>query len=168
MYCDKCKKNVATVHYTKIINGQKTEVHLCQQCAKESGEFALFTPFSINDLLSGFLDAGYDSQLDYGYTSTIKCESCGMSYDDFKKHGRLGCSDCYASFDSRLLPLIRKIHGNVQHIGKVPRKAGDHVRLKRERTSLKNKLQEAIKKEEFEKAAEIRDKIKEIESRLNG
>jgi len=174
MYCDYCKNKPATVHLTKIINGQKTELHLCEDCAKQSGEinwfntFSLndfFQPFSVNDLLSGFLEGVGQSNAEANYAA-IKCERCGMTYEQFKRTGMLGCSQCYKAFADELIPLIKRIHGNVKHVGKVPRKAGGELRVRREIERLKEELDKAVKDEAFEKAAELRDKIKELEASL--
>ena len=166
MMCDKCKIRPATVHYTQIINGVKTEMNLCQQCAAEEGilgseVFSTFAPFSVQNLLSGLMDflPGIKKVED----EQLKCEYCGMTYEEFKEKGRLGCSHCYDSFKEELNPLMRRIHGSFEHRGKIPKKAGGALRVKREIEELKEELEKAIKEERYERAAEIRDKIKEIE-----
>lgn len=178
MNCDYCKNKPATVHLTKIINGQKTELHLCEDCAKQSGEInwfntfslnEIFQPFSVNDLLSSFLEGanGNNGSMGYDVDVSAKCDTCGMTYDRFKQTGMLGCRHCYEAFGDELTPLIRRIHGNVKHVGKVPRKAGSELRVRREIERLKEQLDRAVKEEAFERAAELRDKIKELEDKLN-
>ena len=98
MLCQQCNKRSATVHLTKYINGQKTEVHLCQECARQRSDINIFAPFTINDLLSGILDMAAPSTV-IGKGKDIKCRTCGMTYSQFKKVGRVGCEDCYKSFN---------------------------------------------------------------------
>jgi len=99
----------------------------------------------------------------------LKCQACGLTYADFKKMGRLGCGECYDTFRKYLAPLLKRIHGSNQHMGKTPLKtkaAGTKPgRKKADLQELKNKLQEAIQREAFEEAARLRDLIKEIESK---
>jgi protein arginine kinase activator len=157
MICGECGKNNATVHLTKIINGKKTEAHLCEECAKK---YTNFNPgFSIQNIMSGFL--GDYSKSD---VATIKCDKCGMTYDEFKQMGKFGCSGCYEAFKKKIYPVIRNIHGHDTHVGKIPAKAGSELKNKREIERLKAKLKEAIELEEYEKAAELRDKIKDVEN----
>lgn len=165
MLCQECRKRPATVHLTKIINGQKTELHLCQQCAQEKGEFEyLFQPvFSFPNLLAGLMGAPASPEVP---TVEERCPGCGLSYSDFAQRGRLGCSRCYETFAARLDPLLKRIHGHVQHTGKVPRRTGGLVRVRKEVNMLRNELQRAIEREEFERAAKLRDQIRELEKKL--
>lgn len=185
MLCERCGKNPATVHYTQVINGVKYEVNICSECAKEIGaamgnsfqgmmqgfmpiffNTGMFTePFGLGNFLSGFMDWGLPTELD---EKDLKCDTCGMTYSQFKKTGFLGCPQCYSTFRDRLNPLIKRIHGSNAHVGKVPRRTGGDLRIKKEIEDLKAQLDESVKREEFEKAAELRDKIKELEKKLNG
>lgn len=165
MLCENCNKNPATVHYTQIINGVKTEMHLCEACAKLKGGFEFDTPFSVANFLSGILEPqiGFKQLKTY---DQVVCKGCGMTFDEFKRTGRFGCSSCYNSFAEKLYPIFRRIHGNTKHIGKVPKKLGGDLSIKREIDKLKIELNVAIKNEEYEKAAKIRDRIKELEKKL--
>lgn len=170
MLCQECGERQATLHFTKIVNGQKTEFHICEACAKEKGEVlpGMDNSFSIHNLLSGLLNfdkAG--TALNPSFTQTLKCHKCGLTYSQFSRSGRFGCAECYKSFGDRLEPLFRKVHsGNVAHYGKIPKRSGNVIQMKREIKDLKNKLQELIHKEEFEQAASIRDQIRELEHKL--
>ncbi|MGB9809926.1 MAG: UvrB/UvrC motif-containing protein, partial [Caldanaerobacter sp.] len=153
----------------KIVNGVKTEMHLCEQCAAEEGilnteVFASFTPFSVQNLLSGLMD--FLPGMEEFEKKPLRCDRCGMTYEDFKKIGRLGCSHCYTAFAEELNPLMRRIHGSTEHRGKIPKKAGGKMRVRRKIEELRQQLEKAIKEEAYEKAAEIRDKIKELEKEL--
>ncbi|SKC87953.1 UvrB/UvrC motif-containing protein [Maledivibacter halophilus] len=166
MLCEKCKQNNATVHLTKIINNKKIELHLCEECARRTQDISFENPFTINNFLTGLLDSVQGSPLKVDYIQTTTCSKCGMSYGKFKQLGRLGCSECYKTFNEKLMPLVKSVHGSKHHTGKVPKKAGSLIRLKREILTKKKELSRAIDKEEFEKAAELRDKIKLLEKDL--
>ncbi len=166
MLCQKCNEKEANVHVTKIINGKKTEVHLCEECARQNDEMNIETPFTMNNFLTSILDSIHSSPIKVDYIKTTTCSKCGMNYGKFKQLGRLGCSECYKIFDEKLMPLIKRIHGSEVHVGKVPKKAGSKIRIKKEIMALKKELNSAVKKEEFERAAELRDKIKELEKNL--
>ncbi len=160
MKCQLCGKP-ATVHLTEIINDQMTELHLCELCAKEKGIAGLGQPFGLQDLLAGLVDFG--TPVVSGKKSVVKCENCNMTYDDFRKIGRLGCSQCYETFKESLGPLLKKVHGSVQHLGKGPERDDEDFQTKKKLQNLHLKLQKAIQNEEFEEAAKIRDKIKKLE-----
>jgi protein arginine kinase activator len=166
MICEKCKQNKATVHLTKILNNKKTEVHLCEECARKNQDISFENPFTINNFLTGLLDSVQSSPIKVDYIKTTACSKCGMSYGRFKQLGRLGCSDCYKTFNEKLTPLIKNVHGSQQHTGKIPKKEGSFIRLKRDIVTMKKELKRAIDKEEFERAAELRDKIKLLEKDL--
>lgn len=166
MLCQECEEKPATLHFTKIVNGEKTEFHLCDSCAREKGEFIPGTAngFSIHSLISGLLDFDPKGQAALGSVNkTLHCEECGMTYAQFSKMGRFGCNSCYNYFAERLDPLLRRIHGNTTHVGKVPERAGGHVKTKREIEQLKKELGMLIDREEFEKAATVRDQIRKLE-----
>lgn len=166
MLCQECNKRKATVHLTKIINNNKTEVHLCQQCASEKGEldFAFEPKFSIHHLFAGLLDLdGFGPTVGIPVTTKMQCENCGLTYAQFSQIGRLGCSDCYETFKDKLNVLLRRIHGRTQHTGKVPCRSGSVIKFKKEIKELRSELQKKINSEEFEKAAKIRDRIRDLE-----
>ncbi len=167
MVCDECGKNMATVHLTKIINGKKTEMHLCEECAKKYKEFDFESPFSIHQFLAGLLDNVQDETMKINNIYETKCEQCGMTYAKFKQTGKLGCKECYNSYRDKLVPLFKRIHGHEEHIGKVPKKAGSKIRKRKEVERLKKQLNIAIEKEEFEEAAKLRDRIKELQNKAD-
>ncbi|MCM8765552.1 MAG: UvrB/UvrC motif-containing protein [Candidatus Omnitrophica bacterium] len=164
MLCDICGKKQATVHVTEIINNQITEMHLCEDCAREKS-IQMEQQFGVSDLLAGIADLGTTLGEKTKEELKLKCNNCGMTYEDFKKIGRLGCSECYVAFRKNLVPLLKRIHGSIQHLGKAPLKIIKEVKRKSEIDILKEKLQEAIQREEFEEAARLRDKIRELEKK---
>lgn len=169
MLCQECQKRQAKVHLTQIINDEQTVQHLCEQCARETGDFHFDTqpPFSIHNLLTGLmnLDSQPAGQV-IGYSAKVQCESCGLTYAQFGQIGRFGCSRCYPTFGERLLPVMRRIHGSTQHVGKVPARAGGAVKLRRSIEDMRHELQALITLEEFEQAAQLRDKIRQMEAEI--
>ena len=162
MLCQECKQRQATVHMTKIINNKKTESHLCEECAKQHDDFTNITPFSVNDLISSFMDMG-GPHTAFEKTATVQCPVCNMDYMHFKKSGFLGCKECYKKFGNELAPVLRKIQGRTEHSGKVPKRSGTDILLRKQIKALKQELKSAVEVEAFEEAAKIRDQLKELE-----
>lgn len=162
MLCDKCGKNPAVVHRITTINGKKQEVHLCKECAMQDKTMFMDDTFSINALLSSLLDMGMDTPVKIEKLQGLKCEQCGQTFSEFRQTGRLGCDACYVSYRDRLIPLLKRVQGNVQHSGKVPKRAWSSLRVKNEINRLKEELERAVRAEEYERAAILRDKIKSM------
>lgn len=164
MICQECGLRPATIHLTKIVNGKKTEMHLCEECAREKGEMLFIPPLAFGNFLAGLINSeGYGGQTET--EEAAKCPVCGQTYADFVHSGKLGCRSCYVQFEDRLEPLIRRIHGSDRHTGKVPVRTGGLVRLRREIEDLKSELSKAVIREEYERAAQLRDRIKELEGK---
>lgn len=166
MQCEKCQKNQANVHITQIINGKKIERHLCEQCAYEEKlnlEFPQISLHNLNNLMGVFFKQPIVSNKQI---VEDVCPNCQISYSKIAEQGRVGCSECYRHFTPHLEPALRKIHGANLHRGKFPRRMGASFRISREIEDLKLKLHWAVEKEEYEKAAEIRDRIKDLESKI--
>ncbi|WP_096202185.1 UvrB/UvrC motif-containing protein [Bacillus sp. FJAT-45350] len=171
MICQECNQRPATLHFTKIINGEKTEFHICEHCAKEKGEhFPGTNSFSIHHLLSGLLNFDPSSQ---GQSSTIKapqnvsCEKCKMTYEQFARTGRFGCAHCYQTFSSKINPILKRVHsGNQTHAGKIPKRIGGSIQVRKQINQLKEEMKANIEQEEFEEAAIIRDQIRSLERSL--
>lgn len=174
MTCQECNQRPATLHFTKIINGEKTEVHFCEKCAQEKGEMFMFTGgsgFTFNNLLAGLLniDSTFQqpSQSAFRQEEVLQCEGCSMTFPQFVKLGRFGCAQCYDTFKDQLKPVLRRLHsGNWVHNGKIPKRIGGGIHLRKKIEELKSELRDSISNEEFEKAAEIRDEIRSLEKEL--
>ncbi len=168
MLCDDCQEKPASVHITKISNNQKTEKHLCEACAHKAGELSITheSQFSVQDFLKGMFNQGFPGMPVPKTTAT--CPSCGMTYEDFSRCGKIGCSDCYRTYGERLEPLIRRIHGSSCHTGKVPRRGGGKLAVQQKLRQLKSELERLVAGEEYEKAAKVRDDIKALEKELAG
>jgi len=163
MLCEICGVNEATVEFTEIVDDEVTQLHLCESCAREKG-VEMEKHFGIADLLAGLTDVGLEFE---PKEVEVKCSGCGMTYDDFRKTGRLGCGECYSTFKRSLLPLLKRIHGSTRHLGKSTIKLEKAVGVTKrsELQELRQKLQRAIEMEEFEEAAKLRDRIRELEKK---
>jgi protein arginine kinase activator len=161
MVCDICKKAEATVHLTQIVDGKMLKVDLCESCAKEKGVQEA-AGFSLADLLVG-LGAAEEIKVE---SPGAQCPVCGFTQADFKKTGRLGCSACWETFEAGLASLLKAMHKGDHHIGKVPAKAMHTLALSGRIQELTEELDKAVREENYEEAAQIRDEIRGLESKL--
>ncbi|MBM4040875.1 MAG: hypothetical protein FJ290_20430 [Planctomycetes bacterium] len=153
-----CGKKLATIHVTEIINGEKKEIHLCEDCAKKK---QLILPASssllnLGELLSGLAQAAGESENDE--LARTVCPNCGMTFADFRSSGRFGCPNDYEAFRRGVDPLLERIHGTTEHRGRrpaAPAGAPQDSRL----AQLRSELRKAVADEAYERAARIRDQI---------
>ena len=170
MFCERCKKVEATIHLTEIIKDVKSEVHLCENCARDIGLNSKLSNFSLTipEMLS-FLDV---NEVGEG-TDGITCKKCGQTFMDYKRDGKLGCPDCYLYIGDSLKSIIAGYHGENRHIGKHPNNfeflpdavIEQPVQLKEKNSinELREQLNIAVSEERYEDAALLRDKIKELD-----
>lgn len=165
MQCQRCQQNAANVHITQIINGEKQETHLCQECAQDM-KIGLGMPQFPTQNLTNLL--GFLTQPDIGdkREKESKCPNCSTPYKKIREAGYVGCSECYHHFNSYLEPVLRKIHGTNRHNGKMPKRLGGSYMIKRQLEDLKRNLKQEVEKERYEEAARIRDEIIALEDKL--
>ena len=165
MLCQQCNQKSANVQITQTINNQKTVKYLCEACASAKQDSSLDYPFNMGNLLTSIMENIYGiSQFPVKEIDSL-CNNCGMTFEEFIGNGKFGCSNCYTAFRPRLVPIFRRLHGSSTHNGKVPARNNIGKMAKKELLNLKSMLEESIKNEEFEKAAQIRDKIKTLEKK---
>jgi len=162
MICDVCKTHPATVYLTQIVDGNMKKINLCESCSKEKG-VSDPTAFALADLLLGMGETQQVEQL----PPTEHCPVCGFTQTDFKKTGRLGCSDCYETFDEVLASLIKAMHKGTQHTGKVPTRYSRSLARTDRLNELRRHLDEAVSNEDYETAANLRDEIRQLENDKN-
>ncbi|MCD8090189.1 MAG: UvrB/UvrC motif-containing protein [Clostridiales bacterium] len=180
MLCQKCNHNNASVHYEQNINGKVTKLDLCPECAKEMnlGIGSVFeTGFSnifgnIKDSFGGFFDSPVST------LKSLSCGSCGTNINSLYDTSFLGCPDCYDAFDSLVEQNLERYQRGTRHLGKRPHRLGfgraENKRKEKEAKplseldSLRAELKAAVEKENYEKAAELRDKIKALENKEAG
>ena len=165
MQCQICNENEATIHLTEIAEGQRSEMHVCEQCAIEQG-IAVKSQMPINELLSNLLNAQpADDEFFEALEEEKSCPHCGFSLSGFRKEALLGCPHDYEVFEKLLRPLIKKAHdGKATHCGKVPSKVPVETRKQIELLNMRQQLEGAVQAEDYELAAELRDKITGCES----
>jgi protein arginine kinase activator len=160
MLCESCGAKDASIHYTQIDKNQMHTFHLCEACAAAKGlqPGVNVGNFPLTDFLAQMSRAGAES------ATAAACAFCGLTLDDFKRTGRLGCSHCYVTFGSHLAGLLRRLHGGTQHIGKVYLPPNPSESAQKERLAgLRRKLDHAVQSEDFERAAQLRDQIRSLE-----
>ncbi|MDD5729872.1 MAG: UvrB/UvrC motif-containing protein [Candidatus Omnitrophica bacterium] len=163
MLCDICGKNQATVHLTEIVDEQMNELHLCEQCARQKSA-QMEQQFGLADLLAGLSE--FQKPAEEKEIVSLKCPNCGLTYNEFKKIGRLGCSECYTAFKKYLGPLLKRIHGSNSHSGKSPAKMAKEPRKDTlDIQELRFKLSKAIEAEQYEEAASLRDQIRSLQEK---
>jgi protein arginine kinase activator len=164
MLCTICKEKPATVHLTQIVGDKMQKLDLCEDCAKTKG-INDPTSFGLADL-DLVLGLGASQQLEQAAGGVeLKCPRCGFTQADFKKSGRLGCPECYVTFAEGLRGFLKTMHKGTRHTGKAP----EALRATRENAdrmkTLQAKLAKAIKDENYEQAALVRDEIKQLTGR---
>ncbi len=158
MLCEKCNKRQATTHIKSVVNGVKKEYNLCAECAAAEG-------FGANSL-TGMLASMFGDISKYNTISDgKKCSVCGASFSDIAHSGKVGCSECYNTFYDELLPYLKRVHGSLNHVGKVPNSAPLVVTPKKTSIDdLRKELARLVAEENYEQAAVVRDRIKEMEA----
>lgn len=171
MTCEHCGEQDAEVHLTQIVDEEMTTIHLCSSCAAEQGYTEGGAPSSaggqekvpLADFLAEMGKGGGEGTMLPAPSEA--CPYCGTDISDFRKTGRLGCPQCYPHFETQLRALLRRIHGSTQHVGKLYVGSEQEGEDRATRLSaLKRKLERAVETEDFETAAELRDRIQEMET----
>lgn len=166
MKCDYCD-NEASVHLTQIVNNKKVVLNLCKECAAKRGFHSPLDniPFPLSNFLSGMVKQEESAKPGKAVVkSDLTCPNCGLTFEEFSRLGRFGCGQCYKAFRDKLQGLLRKIHGSSLHRGKLPPLLSEDGSNIKEKERLQEELQSAIRAEDFERAADLRDKIKSLES----
>jgi protein arginine kinase activator len=172
MLCPECNKREASIHVTQIINNQKVTVSLCKECAAKFGFHSPLdnVPFPLAEILSG-MSKETPAPVQQDAADESVCPNCNLSFEEFTRRGRFGCGNCYSAFRHRLEPIMRKIHGASLHRGRNPNipheGTADQTLPVKEEERLDSELKKAIKAEDFERAAELRDKLKAVRQSLS-
>ncbi len=169
--CQMCKKRPASLHVTQLLNNKHISVHLCHECAEQQGESG-----SPSALLMNYLSLASLAQEKVKVATGQKkvkpaqpsqaCTGCQKTLEDFQETGRLGCAQCYKTFEKPLGEIIEKVQKSKQHRGKVPEISSTTYRTQQELSECKHRLRQAVGNEEFEEAARLRDRIRGMEESL--
>ncbi len=184
MLCQKCGQRQATVFFSQTVGNETTQAHLCEVCAQEQGQtFGVWNALNFHPLaaLTGLLQqmlpwgvaessSGEPTPASISHETQLQCPHCGYQLSTFRQNGRLGCTKCYDSFSSFMEPLITNIHGHARHVEEQPENkeatpppASKTPSTDEPLTAMREKMREAVKKEKFEEAAQIRDEIQRME-----
>jgi len=158
-------ENEATVHLTEIRDGKKHEMHLCERCAAEKG-LPGKSHFSISELLAGIASQAQAQAQRTRRGKEVACPGCTTTLSQFQSSGRFGCPECYQTFREDVQGLVEKIHDSSQHVGKVPRRVSSEISLQKDIRQLQVELKRAIRREDYERAAALRDQIRQMEERM--
>jgi len=170
MKCNRCHQNEANVYIEQVAGHERKEMHLCNECAISFGMgsgMSLGIPFMHTNTFQ--LDQAFKHAHNFWFSpesvrkESLVCAACGYSFERFKKSSLLGCADCYEAFRSELLGIFAKVQSSAKHIGKVPGAINEAHKKDNELSELKAALRAAIDAEEYEEAAKIRDKVRELE-----
>jgi protein arginine kinase activator len=161
MLCEKCKKNTATVHMQQFIGNVKKELRLCQECS-----FKMEMPISFENIFQGFLNSlqSMTANRPSANPPSAPCVRCGMTCEQFKSSGKLGCSDCYKAFAKEVEALFKNVQGSTRHAGKFPLRCGGALRSRREADAVRKQLKEAVEAENYEDAAMLRDRLRALDA----
>ena len=160
MKCQSCGESDATVHLTEITEDGKMEKHLCEDCARQQQVSAVQKSVSITGFLQQLLHQKVAEEMSGG--AEVTCPTCGMSYIEFRSSLRLGCPHDYEVFKEGLTPMLGRIQDGTRHCGKVPSRAGRDVQRQNELIRMRRDLERAIQREDYEKAAQLRDQIRQM------
>jgi protein arginine kinase activator len=164
MSCEQCHEREAVIHLTQIVNEQVTTLHLCERCAAEKG---VESPGSSPKTPLGTFLAAMGQELPEqapAPRSVESCPRCGGSLQDFRESGRLGCPECYRAFEVPLRDLLRRLHGSTHHMGeRYTDREPTAPAERRKAAELREQLRLAVETENFELAAELRDRLRVLE-----
>lgn len=179
MICENCGKKQANIKYTEVINGKKTEMHLCEECSQKLGideiDFSMpsldFSSF-FGDLINEYGESEFLPN--FIQEKELKCKKCGMTFEEFTNTGKFGCDECYKTFSKKIDSILKNIHGDNKHIGSIGQinetnenntKVNINIQTNSKLDNLREKLKQLVKEEKYEEAAKIRDEIKKEEGR---
>ncbi|MEW5692120.1 MAG: UvrB/UvrC motif-containing protein [Candidatus Hydrogenedentota bacterium] len=163
--CEICGENEATVHFTEIRGKKARKIHMCEECAAKKGiKIVKGQPPGINleNILSDLFSSIEEKP---EYLPQLQCPNCGLTYQGFMSISKFSCSECYKAFESEIKPLLKRIHGNITHIGRVPKGVSKKESVPHKLRQLNIELKKAIEEERYEDAAKIRDEIRKMKEK---
>ncbi len=166
--CMNCQQNVATIKFTRLVNGNVEEQFLCQPCAAAKSPYQKKAMPHLDEILSGILgaaaaEAATSVQQQQSSTELV-CSTCGLPFASYRETLILGCSDCYQSFEKLLVNDLNRFHRATNHTGRVPHGQAQQVENYRNNEDIKRRLAEAVRVEDFKLAAKLRDQLRELEA----
>jgi len=172
MLCQNCQKNAATVHVTELLETdtdepEVREEQLCEICAQSKDlPHAPVGKKSVTDILKLLQFSAQQGGV--RRKPAPSCPNCGMTWEEFRKRGRFGCPEDYEVFKKPLQDLLQRMHGSLEHVGRVPGVSPEQVARKQLISDLGRKLDSAVRDEDYEEAARIRDELKSLSAEAQG
>ena len=168
MLCENCGKNEATIKFTQIINGNKIEMMICEECGEKMGitQMNFEMPIDISNFIGEFItDQQDDHFLPFNTINTdLRCKKCNMTYAEFLNNGKFGCEECYKAFGDKIDILLKRIQASDKYLGRKAKYNAENkveeVKPNNRQEELQKQLKDAIKEERYEDAAKIRDEIR--------
>jgi protein arginine kinase activator len=163
MNCHMCGERRATIHLLELIDGRQKSVWLCSICASGRPDIPRLDPADgikagESPTLASFLGQSYAG--DQQAVAAPPCPECGYRIAAFQERNRLGCPGCYPHFRRQIAPIVARFHRHASHVGRVPRRAGGHATRQGEMTRVRVALEKAIRAEDYEEAARLRDTLR--------
>jgi len=169
MFCQNCQKQEASIHVKQNINGNISEMHLCAQCAQQMKANGFSYPVMVADFLQALISGkSWNSLKEPQLVLQGTCPVCGTTAERIRQIGKMGCGGCYRHFAAQMDFLLRRIHGRGRHEGKTPSRLGEIIRNEANLEQLKAQLRDCIEREDFERAALLRDQIRDLEGKGEG
>jgi protein arginine kinase activator len=162
MKCEICGLKDAVIHIRQIQKDLLHELHICEECAQEKGLIREEeSELPIANLLSGLLEGK-----DVTGAGDVKdvCPRCGLKASEFRKQGKLGCPECFRAFEKDVKAIVSQMAARPRHTGKVPHTMVIEQSAGSKGEGLRDELREAVEREEYELAAQLRDRLKELGS----
>jgi protein arginine kinase activator len=164
--CELCGKEPGSVQYTEIEEARVTKRLICRSCAQARG--LLDEPAKpvvmLQQLLAMPAQPAAEAPPAAPDPQDLECSGCGLTFATFRRQGRLGCAECYRAFETQLVPLLRKIHQHVRHAGKAPRHYARKVEMRQKADDMRRELDRAVRGEDYERAARVRDQLRALEN----
>lgn len=171
--CEACGQNPPTVHYVEVVGGEKRTRAVCDECLSEKGfvidpgviqKAANHLVEHMHELLGGGGPPVPHRPRPPEPVSIEECPGCGLSWDDFKENSRFGCGACYGHFQIEVDGVLERLHGATLHLGRIPQHAEERARRKARTSEIRAELDDAIKAEDYERAARLRDALRTLGS----
>ncbi|MBN1836210.1 MAG: UvrB/UvrC motif-containing protein [Spirochaetales bacterium] len=163
MKCEICGAREAVIHIQQVIGKERVDLHLCEECAVERGITSTQDriELSISNLINGLVEVRKKKKP----AANLVCPGCGSAWEAVNRREKMGCPECYTTFHREIRQALRRALGKAQHRGRLPRRLSTYKTFLVDMVKLKEGLDDALKREDYEKAARLRDRIRELESR---
>lgn len=166
MLCQKCHKNLATVRYAEVVDGQVTDQHLCADCLAKH-QLNAATGFELAGPAPGLHRPSGERVIRESMKPQPSCSACGVTMDSITEKAQVGCPACFEQFGGQIESMLEGMHWALQHKGKSGKLDDTRVRLRADLQAKRALLRSVLRAENYEEAARLRDEIRSLEEGLN-